>query len=206
VRSSFATRLLGLFAALALASCGDGSDNTTDSGLSAAEEVRTATAKVIAADDPKVFRKQLISEHLVDLVYEGNACNCLESDDSVPEEPGRRTSSPSSSIPGRNAAPRSGCGSTVAARTAAPHLDGLKLAEKCPEALADYGAVTFSKALVGSKFSPVFNKCFRQELFFFFELTELAPALLVPKPDEFALAELEGTATGTKQNCLEQTS
>jgi hypothetical protein len=280
VRSSFALVCSALFAALALASCGGSDDGITDSGPSAEAEVRAAAAEIVAADDPKVFCKQLISEHLVDLVYEGDVGNCLASDDSVPEEPGKahvftvvvdpkteRGAEVKLRVDGGDEDGSAGHISMVKEKgdwklddygddflrsailaeietvdegaAANPKMkacfsrqfrvmpaakirqlsftsnDGhqnevnaelLKLAEKCPKALADYGAETFSEALVGSKFSPAFVKCFRQELFFFFELTELAPALLVPKPDEFALAELEGIATGAKKNCLEQTS
>jgi hypothetical protein len=268
-----------LFAAFVLASCGGGGgDSSTDSGPSAEAEVKAAVAAVVAARDPKVFCRQLVSEHLVATVYGGDVTRCLDSDEPVPQEAGKahvfsveldpkteRSAEVKLRVDGGTQDGAAGHLEMVKEggawklddygddflrsvivveidvidegaaanplmkkclgaqfedlpaakireltyeddndKTAMVNKELLKLSENCPHALADYGAEAFSEPLKG-EFPPAFVKCFRQELLLGFELTDLAPKLLVPKPDDIAVAALEGLAAGAKQNCLKKT-
>jgi hypothetical protein len=268
-----------LLAAFALASCGGGGgDASTDSGPSAEAEVKAAVAKIVATEDPKVFCKQLVSKHLVAMVYGGDVTRCLDSDEPVPQEAGKadissvkldpkteRSAEVKLRVDGGTQNGATGHIEMVKEggawklddygddflrsvivveidvidegaaanplmkkclgaqfedlpaakireltfedsndKTALVNKELLKLSENCPNALADYGAEAFSEPLKGD-FPPAFIKCFRKELKFGFELTNLAPKLLVPKPDDISVAALEGLASGAKQNCLKKT-
>lgn len=69
-------------AALALASCGD-------SGPSTEEEVREAALKAVESRDAKAFCRTLVSPHYIDLVYKGDVGKCLDSDETVLDNPGQ---------------------------------------------------------------------------------------------------------------------
>jgi hypothetical protein len=79
----------------------------------------------------------------------------------------------------------------------------LPLAEKCPNALADYGAREFTKGLIAKGKSPAYVHCLRDEIRFFLELTDIVPALLQPNPDFASMAALEGIVEGAKKNCID---
>jgi hypothetical protein len=79
----------------------------------------------------------------------------------------------------------------------------LPLAEKCPHALADYGAREFTKGLVKKGKSPAYVHCLQVEISFFLELTDIVPDLLKPKPGFASVAALEGIVEGAKKNCIE---
>lgn len=79
----------------------------------------------------------------------------------------------------------------------------LPIAEKCPHALADYGAREFTKGLVAKGKSPKYVHCLQTEIGFFLELTDIVPALLQPKPDFASVAALEGIVEGAKKNCIQ---
>jgi hypothetical protein len=79
----------------------------------------------------------------------------------------------------------------------------LPIAEKCPHALADYGAREFTKGLVAKGKSPAYVHCLQDEIRFFLELTDIVPALLAPKPDFASVAALEGIVEGAKKNCID---
>ena len=68
-------------AAVALASCGD-------SGPSTEDEVREAAVKAVESKDPKAFCRSLVSAHYIDLIYKGDVQGCLDSEESVLDDPG----------------------------------------------------------------------------------------------------------------------
>jgi hypothetical protein len=69
-------------AAAALASCGD-------SGPSTEDEVREAAVQAVESKDPKAYCRTLVSAHYIDLVYDGDVKECLDSDESVADDPGQ---------------------------------------------------------------------------------------------------------------------
>lgn len=75
-----------VLAAAALAACGD-------SGPSTEEEVREAAVKAIESRDPKAFCRTLVSAHYIDLVYAGDVQECIDSDESVLDDPGEARAS-----------------------------------------------------------------------------------------------------------------
>lgn len=79
----------------------------------------------------------------------------------------------------------------------------LPIAEKCPHALADYGAREFTKGLVEKGKDPRYVRCLQKEIGFFLELAGIVPELLQPKPNFAAVAALEGIVEGAKKNCIQ---
>jgi hypothetical protein len=71
-----------VLAAAALASCGD-------SGPSAEDEAREAAEMAVESKDPKAFCRTLVSPHYIDLVYKGDVQECIDSDESVLDNPGQ---------------------------------------------------------------------------------------------------------------------
>lgn len=78
----------------------------------------------------------------------------------------------------------------------------LPFAEHCPAALAENAADEFTKGLTkDGKNSPAYVECLHDELEGLLLLTDITPQLLGEHPDSFAVAALEGIATGAKRNC-----
>ncbi|HYC81129.1 MAG TPA: hypothetical protein VEB65_05045 [Solirubrobacterales bacterium] len=65
----------------ALASCGG-------SGPSTEEEVRAAAVEAIETENEKLFCRTLVSAHYLEVVYRGEVGECLESGESVADDPG----------------------------------------------------------------------------------------------------------------------
>jgi hypothetical protein len=79
------------------------------------------------------------------------------------------------------------------------------LSEKCPRALAEYGARELTDPLYETgKRSPAFIRCVREEIESYLLLTDITPQLLGEKPDEIAVAALAGIVEGSKKNCLQR--
>ncbi len=80
--------------------------------------------------------------------------------------------------------------------------DILPLAEKCPLALAEYGADEFTKGLVAAGKSPAYVNCLHDEIEGFLLLTDITPELLLKHPGFAPVAALEGIVEGAKRNCI----
>ena len=266
--------LLGIccaaLAAAALASCGD-------SGPSTEDEVRAAAVKAIETTDTGVYCRNLVSPHYLDLVYEGKLRECLDSDESILDDPGQAKAAvvvidPQDetraevklSMQGGELDGAAGhlemveederwklddvgddflrssflaeietvdegvvalptmkaCFSKQVKKLDADAIRDLvfannsgdraetnakllKLAEKCPLALAEYGAWEITKGLAKSgKRSPAFVKCIRDEVTGLLLLTKITPELLVEHPDPIIVSAFEGIVSGAKQNCV----
>lgn len=85
---------------------------------------------------------------------------------------------------------------------ASARKDLVALAGKCPGPLAQGVANQIADSLEGDKQnSPAYVRCIREEIAFLLKLTGIAPELIVPEPNEIAVAALAGVAEGAKQNC-----